>query len=83
MRRLRHSRIDVLKMDIEGAEYGVIDDLVRERIPVQQLLVEFHHRLSCVGTGKTKRALSLLEAYGLKIGYICPRMEVFTLLRAA
>ena len=83
MRQLGHTRIDVLKMDIEGAEYAVIEDLVRERIPVNQILVEFHHRLSSVGTGKTKRALALLERYGMKIGYVCPRMEVFTLLRSA
>jgi FkbM family methyltransferase len=81
MRRLEHSRLDVLKMDIEGTEYAVIDDLVRERIPVNQILVEFHHRLSSVGTGKTKRALSLLQDYGMKIAYVCPRMEIFTLVR--
>jgi FkbM family methyltransferase len=83
MARLRHSRIDVLKMDIEGAEYGVIEDMVRTQIPVGQLVVEFHHRLSAFGTGDTRRALSLLEGYGMKIGHVCPRMEVFTFLRTA
>jgi len=83
MQRLGHSRIDVLKMDIEGAEYEVLEDVVRDRIPVNQILVEFHHRLSSVGTAETKRILSLLEGYGMKIGYICPRMEVFTLIRPA
>jgi len=44
-KRLGHQRIDVLKMDIEGAEYGVIDELVKSREidDVVQLLVEFHH----------------------------------------
>jgi len=83
MARLGHSRIDVLKMDIEGAEYGVIEDLVRTQIPVAQLLVEFHHRLSSFGTDDTRRAISLLEEYGMKIGHVCPRMEVFTFLQAA
>ena len=83
MRQLGHTRIDVLKMDIEGAEYAVLEDLVRERIPVRQILIEFHHRLSPIGAGRTKHILSLLEGYGMKIGHICPRMEVFTLVRAA
>lgn len=83
MRRLGHSRIDVLKMDIEGAEYAVLEDVARAEIPVSQILVEFQHRLSSIGTGKTKRVLSLLEGYGMKIGYVRPRMEVFTLVRAA
>jgi FkbM family methyltransferase len=81
MRQLGHWRIDVLKMDIEGAEYAVIEDIVQESIPVGQILVEFHHRLSPRGTNKTKQVLSLLENYGMRIGYVCPRMEVFTLVR--
>jgi FkbM family methyltransferase len=78
-----HTRIDVLKMDIEGAEYAVIEEIAREGIPVAQILVEFHHRLSSVGTDKTRTALSQLRKYGMKISYVCPRKEVFTLVKAA
>ena len=77
-----HTKIDVLKMDIEGAEYAVIEQIVGEKIPVAQLLVEFHHRLSSVGTNKTRNALAMLEGYGMKISYVCPRKEVFTFVRA-
>jgi hypothetical protein len=77
-----HARIDLLKMDIEGAEYEVIEEIVREKIPVQQLLVEFHHRLSTLGADKTRKSLALLERYGMNISHICPRKEVFTLARA-
>jgi FkbM family methyltransferase len=82
MQRLGHDRIDLLKLDIEGAEYTVLQDLIQERIPVTQILVEFHHRLSSVGTRATRRMLSLLEDYGMRICRFCPRMEVFTLVRA-
>ncbi len=81
MQGLGHGRIDILKMDIEGAEYAVLEDIIRKKIRVGQILVEFHHRLSSVGTGKTKRILSLLESYGMKIAYVCPRMEIFTLVQ--
>ena len=81
MRQLGHTRIDVLKMDIEGAEYGVVENLVREKIPVRQILVEFHHRLSSIGVGKTRRAIALLREYGMKIAHICLRTEVFTFLK--
>jgi len=81
MQHLGHTKIDVLKMDIEGAEYAVLRNLVDQMIPVGQILVEFHHRVSSIGTGQTRRTLSLLESYGMKIAYICPRMEVFTLVR--
>lgn len=82
MRLQGHRRIDALKMDIEGGEYTVIEEIVRERIPITQLLVEFHHRLSSIGTQRTREALGLLESCGMKISYICPRKEVFTLVRA-
>src|SRR5262245_14315827 len=39
-RRLGHQRIDVLKIDIEGGEYAVLDDLLRSGPAVRQLLVE-------------------------------------------
>jgi hypothetical protein len=69
-------------MDIEGAEYAVIEEIVRERISVGQILVEFHHRLSSLGTGKTRDALALLQGYGMKISHVCSRKEVFTLVAA-
>jgi hypothetical protein len=81
MKRLGHSQIDILKMDIEGAEYAVIEDIVSSEIPINQLLVEFHHRLSSLGTKKTGQALALLDQYGMKICYVCPRKEIFTFVR--
>lgn len=78
-----HRQIDVLKMDIEGAEYAVIEEIVREQIPVTQLVVEFHHRLSGVGTGKTREALALLQRHGMRVAYVCPRREIFTFIRTA
>jgi FkbM family methyltransferase len=43
MKRNGHTHIDILKIDIEGAEYSVIDDMIqRNWWPMDQLLVEFH-----------------------------------------
>ena len=40
-----HTRLDILKIDIEGAEYEFLEDLLtRDFFPFDQLLVEFHHR---------------------------------------
>ena len=41
MERLGHKKIDVLKIDIEGAEYEVINYLLDEKVPVDILCVEF------------------------------------------
>ncbi len=42
-RDLAVERVSVLKMDVEGAEFEVLDDLLQEGPAVDQLLVEFHH----------------------------------------
>jgi hypothetical protein len=67
MRELGHTAIDVLKMDIEGAEYEVLDDLLQQRLPVRQILVEFHHRFTNVGVERTTRAVANLNAAGYRI----------------
>ncbi|MGB2622499.1 MAG: FkbM family methyltransferase [Candidatus Acidiferrum sp.] len=82
MRLQGHDWIDLLKMDIEGAEYAVIEEILRERIHIKQLLIEFHHRLTSLGTEKTRKALALLEKRGLRISAVCARKEIFTLVQA-
>jgi FkbM family methyltransferase len=81
MGKLGHTRVDLLKMDIEGAEYSVLADLLREKIEVRQIVVEFHHRLSSIGIRKSRDILSSLNNYGMRICYLCPRLEVMTLIR--
>lgn len=39
-------QIDLLKLDIEGAEYSVIDSLLDDRLPVRVLCVEFDESLA-------------------------------------
>jgi FkbM family methyltransferase len=60
MHELDHERIDLLKMDIEGAEYSVIRDMIRSGIQVSQLAVEFHHRFKGIGIEQTKSTIQLL-----------------------
>lgn len=67
MRELGHNRIDLVKMDIEGAEYEVIADLVASRLDIPQLLVEFHHRWREIGIEKTRNAIAALKAAGYRI----------------
>ena len=65
--RLGHARIDLLKMDIEGAEYAVLDGLLSSPVKPTQLLVEFHHRFPAIGLEKTADIVTRLQAAGYKI----------------
>jgi len=78
---LRHNRIDLLKMDIEGAEYGVIDDILKSRIPIRQLLIEFHHRWPGIGIEKTREAIRKLNAGGYAIFDVSASGEEYSFWR--
>ena len=54
-------------MDIEGAEYEVIEDIINSSVPINQVLIEFHHRFESIGTGMTRQAISRLNEVGYRI----------------
>lgn len=65
--KLGHDRIDILKMDIEGAEYDVLDGLLNSTARPVQLLVEFHHRFKGIHISATRRVLSRLHKAGYRV----------------
>ena len=80
MRELGHGRIDVLKMDIEGAEYSVIDDLLAGQIRPRQLLLELHHQLPGIELARSERALDQLNSAGYRIFDIQPTGRELSLI---
>lgn len=57
-----HSKIDILKIDIEGAEYDFLEQLLEMNFfPFDQLLVEFHHRF--FESGKHRQDRLLLDMF--------------------
>ena len=72
MEALGHDSIDLLKMDIEGSEYDVIDEICREEIQVRQILIEFHHHFDNIAVSSTKAAVDKLNQHGYKIFNISP-----------
>ena len=67
VKKLGHDRIDVLKMDIEGAEYEVLDGLLESPVKPTQLLVEFHHRFVENGLERTYEIISRLREAGYQV----------------
>jgi FkbM family methyltransferase len=67
---LQIPHVDVVKMDIEGFEYDVIDDILASPVRPRQLLIEFHHTMYDIGRDKTERAFRQLEAAGYKCFYV-------------
>lgn len=78
---LGHSRIDLLKMDIEGAEYDALADLLDAGLAVDQILVEFHHRLRRSDVQRTRQTIRRLQAQGYGIFDVSPTGEEYAFVR--
>ncbi len=83
MTSLGHGRIDILKMDIEGAEYEVLVDILASKLEISQLLVEFHHRFPGVGPGATREAIASLESHGYRLFHASASGEEYSFLRVS
>ena len=68
---LGHESICLLKMDIEGAEYDVINSLVNDLfLRPKMILVEFHHRFNGLSKDNTIDAVNKLRKIGYKLAHI-------------
>lgn len=75
MKRLDHDHVDVLKIDIEGAELDVIPDILSSGVRVRQLLAEFHHRGDRQLMQRTERTVQLLAKHGFRIFDVSPSAQ--------
>jgi FkbM family methyltransferase len=84
MTSLGHDSVDLIKMDIKGAEYVVVRDMVKTK-PVAggavQLLIEFHHRFSGKGIGDTRDSIRALKKSGFRCFHISSTGEEWSFLR--
>jgi FkbM family methyltransferase len=75
MDELGHQHIDVLKMDIEGSEYDVIENILNSKISITQFLIEFHDRFFPNGKAKTKQIIGMFKRHGYEIFAISDSFE--------
>lgn len=91
-KRNKHSRIAILKMDIEGAEYEILRELSSDEIYFNQLAVEFHPHLLNVSKGlkmtddygwiETEQAICALIGWGFAVAYVSDRGTEFSFVRS-
>lgn len=80
MARLGHTQIDLLKIDIEGAEYAVLENLLASAVRPSQLLVEFHHRFAGIGARKTVEMVRRLRSCGYHLFAVSDNGREFSFL---
>jgi FkbM family methyltransferase len=83
MREHGHRTIDLLKLDIEGAEYGVIDSLIEDRLDVGIICVEYdevHSKRYAGYLERMKRSVARLQDYGYALVALKPKCN-YTFVR--
>lgn len=73
-------RIDVLKMDIEGAEYTVLPAVIASPIRIAQILVEFHHRAGIESLDATIKWVRQLREAGFQLFHVSETSSEFSFL---
>ena len=76
-----HKYLDLLKMDIEGAEYDVLNDIINQSIQIDQIVVEFHPHLIKNGKKKTQNIIERLNQNGYKCFGISNSFLEFSFLK--
>jgi len=81
MEELAHSSVSLLKLDVEGNEYEVLQSLIDSPVEIRQIAVEFHYRFRGHSILETWKLLNRLKRLGYQIRYTSPWCEEFLLVR--
>jgi hypothetical protein len=73
--QLGHQQVDILKMDIEGAEYQVLESVLKNSSVINQILIEFHDRFFKDGKQRTIYAINKLKEHGFEIFGVSDSLE--------
>lgn len=67
LKKNRHTSIDLLKIDIEGFEYEVLESCFSAHIPIKQICVEFHDCYPEIPKKKTTAMIETLRSNGFEL----------------
>jgi FkbM family methyltransferase len=73
--------IDLLKIDVEGAEYDLLTDLIESAVPIKQLMIEFHHRIGVRPLATTVKSVERLRDAGYQLFHVSETSSEFSFLQ--
>ncbi len=80
MEKFSHSKVDLLKIDIEGSEFELVDQIAAMRDHIGQLCIEFHDRFFPEGVKRSKGAIKILNEAGFEVFAVSDTYEEVSLV---
>lgn len=80
LKDIKIQNIDILKMDIEGSEYDVLDSILNLDIVIKQILVEFHPQMFENGKKLTTNCFKKLNKSGFKCFAVSETFSEFSFI---
>ena len=82
MQTLGHTRLDVLKLDVEGSEFEAVPEILASGIRVDQLLVEIHYHFRSRSFRAGLALIEAIKATGMQCIHVSPRGFEFSFVRS-
>ncbi|TDX01733.1 FkbM family methyltransferase [Dinghuibacter silviterrae] len=80
-RELGHQHVDLVKIDIEGTEYEIIDHILSSPVSIGQILIELHERFFRDGTAKTGKLLETLKRHSYAVFGVSETFEEVSFIK--
>lgn len=74
MKSNHHKRLDLLKLDIEGAEYAVLESIIADKLDINVLCVEFDEVFNHLNSDYKKRIHVAIQKL-LDVGYVLVNID--------
>lgn len=81
MKELNHKYLNLLKLDIEGAELDVLQDILNKNINVNQIIVEFHDRFLKNGKKARRHIMKELQEKGYSLFAISNSFQEYSFIK--
>ena len=72
-----HHTLDVLKLDIEGAEMTALPNILQSGIAIKQILVELHYNYAGLEFAQTVALIQSMQAQGYELFWVSERAYEF------
>lgn len=83
IKETNHKNIELIKMDIEGSEFEVVEMILNSKVVIQQFAIEIHERFFEDGHEKVNKLLRIMRSSGYLVFGVSDSMQEISFINKA